>query len=752
MLWRTMKATPIPLALSLACMLSAWAESPPQLRIEGTLADGWSVQFPDRPAGTTWALENSMDLTGWDPVQPGGVPVLFESGKDSVALDSSGETRYFRAVRVDDPVNSALYEVGVLRDFHIEFDQSDWRDQLRANFGTGTNILGDLIVDGVRYSDVGVRYKGQTSYEFANALKKPFAIDVDHTDPDLRVMGFKSLNLHNGYRDPSFMREVLYSNASREYLPSPRVSFIRLFVNGAYYGIYNNSQQENRDLLEEWFDDPDGDRWRAGTGEIRAVGGRIDFGGSLRWEGANPEDYGGGYELKNDSSDEMVAWTSLIVGLDVLNNTPEEDLPDLIDGVFAVDRWLWLFIVENVFADEDGYLFKAGDYLLFRDADTGRFHPIQHDGNECFAGSRVTRSPFDGENLPLARPLTTKLYAMPRVRQRFLAHLRTFLERTFTIENLGAKIDGYAAMIREHVAADTINNSSLAQFDVDTSGGSASLKEFVRDRRAFLLAHAEVDVPSPQFQSVELSGDPVSSMPTKIEATFDTAAVAIRGAILFYAVGDPNRQYIGVPMTDEGAGAFSAEIPVTPSGTTVYYYVEGEAEDQAGTLAYHPVLAEARPSSFEVKTEVADDTPVIINELMASNSSTLADPQGEFDDWIELRNVSGADLDIGGMFLSDNPANVRKWRIPDGTMIPANDFLLVWADEDGGASPALHANFKLSADGETLLLSDRDSEGNALLDSIDFGLQATDVSLGRSAADPDEFTTMDPTPGMANID
>ena len=31
--------------------------------------------------------------------------------------------------------------------------------------------------------------------------------------------------------------------------------------------------------------------------------------------------------------------------------------------------------------------------------------------------------------------------------------------------------------------------------------------------------------------------------------------------------------------------------------------------------------------------------PVVINELLASNTKSAADPQGEFDDWIELYNA-----------------------------------------------------------------------------------------------------------------
>jgi hypothetical protein len=146
----------------------------------------------------------------------------------------------------------------------------------------------------------------------------------------------------------------------------------------------------------------------------------------------------------------------------------------------------------------------------------------------------------------------------------------------------------------------------------------------------------------------------------------------------------------------------------------------------------------------------ATNSSVIISEVMASNSSTLADPQGQFDDWIELRNLSNQDVDLTGRHLSDEPNNPRKWQFPAGTVIPANGYLLVWADEDGSATAGLHASFKLERNGEEIFLTDTDANYNVILDSIAFGAQTSDLSYGRTAADADIWVIMDPTPGAAN--
>ena len=141
---------------------------------------------------------------------------------------------------------------------------------------------------------------------------------------------------------------------------------------------------------------------------------------------------------------------------------------------------------------------------------------------------------------------------------------------------------------------------------------------------------------------------------------------------------------------------------------------------------------------------------LIINEFMASNSSVFADENGDYDDWIELHNPGETDVNIGGMYLTDNFAICTKWEIPD-TVIVAGGFLLFWADNEETEGP-LHTTFRLSAsNGEEIGLYDTEERGLLLIDSISFTTQRRDTSYGRH---PDEqgswqfFST--PTPGKAN--
>jgi hypothetical protein len=142
-------------------------------------------------------------------------------------------------------------------------------------------------------------------------------------------------------------------------------------------------------------------------------------------------------------------------------------------------------------------------------------------------------------------------------------------------------------------------------------------------------------------------------------------------------------------------------------------------------------------------------TSVVINEIMASNNKTLADPQGEYDDWIELYNRAGEDLDLGGCSLTDSLDDPQKWQIPPGTVIAAYGYLLIWADGQVG-NAGLHANFRLDAEGEEVGFF---APGRAApIDSVSFGPQYADVSYGRVPDGGTEWQAIpSPTPGAANV-
>ena len=133
-----------------------------------------------------------------------------------------------------------------------------------------------------------------------------------------------------------------------------------------------------------------------------------------------------------------------------------------------------------------------------------------------------------------------------------------------------------------------------------------------------------------------------------------------------------------------------------------------------------------------VQQNLQAQVPVLyINELMASNATTIQDAQGGYADWFEIYNPGNTAVDVAGFYVTDDLSNLTKFHIHTGnavTSIPAHGFRIFWADSDT-ADGNDHCGFALSAGGEQLGLVY--SNGTTIIDSISFGSQATDISYGR---------------------
>jgi len=145
--------------------------------------------------------------------------------------------------------------------------------------------------------------------------------------------------------------------------------------------------------------------------------------------------------------------------------------------------------------------------------------------------------------------------------------------------------------------------------------------------------------------------------------------------------------------------------------------------------------------------------PVFINEWMADNINSLTDPADlNNEDWFELYNAGDAEVDLSGYYLTDSTANPFQFRIPDGWVIPAQGFLVVWADNEPGQNVAggtnLHVNFALSSRGESISLY---TPEGVLVDRVSFGSQLADISEGRYPNGGALIgRLMEPTPGAPN--
>ena len=111
------------------------------------------------------------------------------------------------------------------------------------------------------------------------------------------------------------------------------------------------------------------------------------------------------------------------------------------------------------------------------------------------------------------------------------------------------------------------------------------------------------------------------------------------------------------------------------------YNVEASSVGAEMTSDCYTAQAEAKPLTFRVKAPKASQSSLTINEVVSENQAAAQDPQGDFDDYIEIANTSDSEVDLSGKFLTDSKKNPRNWKFPKGTKIVAVGRLVGWGEE-----------------------------------------------------------------------
>ena len=147
-----------------------------------------------------------------------------------------------------------LYDIDEVQEFRLYFAESNWDDLLDTLFlaGEDERLTGDLTINGTLIPDVGVRYKGYSSYG-SDRVKNPFNIKLNHVHAGQRYQGVDKLKLSNVIQDPSFVREALSYEVARKYMPASRANYARVYVNDVYIGLYTNVESVNAEFTDLHF-------------------------------------------------------------------------------------------------------------------------------------------------------------------------------------------------------------------------------------------------------------------------------------------------------------------------------------------------------------------------------------------------------------------------------------------------------------------------------------------------------------------
>ena len=507
-----------------------------------------------------------------------------------------------------------FYDIYSVKEIKINFEQDNWSEILARlkDQGNKKRVTASLIVNGVTYDSVGVRYKGNSSYysvKNSGKTKLPFNIKLNHKIKGQKLPGkYNTIKLSNVFRDPSFLRETLAYEVARSYAHASKCNYARLYVNDEYMGLYNSVESVDKAFLDHHFGTRKGELIKCDPLDIKqsiSSSGKSkkclpgDF-ASLMYQGKDSMCYQNNYEMKRENN-----WKPLIALTDQLNNKT-----DKIDEMLDVDECLWMLAFNNVLVNLDSYTGKLShNYYLYQDT-LGIFHPIMWDMNMAFGGFRYTgesNKPMSNEELMDMslfthykndkRPLISKLLSNDLYRKMYLAHIKTIVKEQFASGKYKTRAQQIQSSIDFYVKSDEQRLYPYDQFKMNLNSsvpvGKQSIigiTELMEGRAKKLMEHPLMLKEDPKISSVLHKAASDSTM--VVQARVENA----EKVFVFYKEHEVGRTFKKELKDDgengdatSGDSTYAIELDKANIGR---YFIVAEGEKTAST---HPEKA-----SFEM--------------------------------------------------------------------------------------------------------------------------------------------------------
>jgi hypothetical protein len=604
-----------------------------------------------------------------------------------------------------------------------------------------------VIVNGNKLDSIGIQYKGNSSYD-ATYTKNPLHISLDEF-AERDFSGITDFKLSNGYGDPSQIRECLSYAILKNYMHCAEANFAKVFINDQYIGLYSNIENVGKKFCNNHFGSSYGTFIKANP--VVTPGPTTKS--NLKFlNGTDSSAYFNYYEIKSDNG-----WNELMYLCDSVTNHGGS-----IENILDLDRVIWMLAFNNLLVNLDSYsgVFSQ-NYYLYKDAE-GIYNPVIWDLNMAFGGfpyigsgptgmggltvSNMIQLTTTAHETDTNWPLLNAVLGNAQTKKMYIAHMKTISEEMLESGYYLNQANIFKNLIDTAIQNDTncffnyqqftdaiSNTTNVASYQVPGISG------LIGPRISYLQGTPEFSATAPQISNVGVVGsNPLLNSAFTLSAMISN----VDNATLYYrSAGELH--FKKTSLFDDGNhgdgsagdGVFAAALTMTNTEMDFYVYAENS---NAGKFS--PARAAHEFYTTQAQTSAAGNG-VVINEIMASNTTTQADNFGEFDDWIELFNNTNAAVDLSGYYLTDNFLNLDKWEIPAGSVIQPNGFLMFWADEDSSQGWN-HCNFKLSGLGESLYLI---NSNLSIVDSVNFGAQTTDMGFARNPNGTGSFVIQSPT-------
>jgi len=361
-------------------------------------------------------------------------------------------------------------------DVKITLDPDDFQDML-DNASAEEYKTASVEYNGVKFDNVAVRTKGNLSLrsvvQMTDSDRYSFKISFDEY-VNQNLFGINKINLNNNYSDASYMREFLtYELAESVGLPTPKYSFVNVYVNDELKGFYLAVEQIGDAYLERNFGNSYGALYK---GEMTGQGS------DLTWLGDDPSLYTG-LVMKSDKSNDDI----LIDMLNELNNGT--DYEKYID----VEESLKYIALNAVTANMDSYLGgNKQNYYLYEDE--GVFSILPWDYNMAFGGMGSADVLIDEptQGTLAERPLIAKLLANDEYKAKYHEIVSEMINGYLADDTFQTRMDQLDMMISSYVKADPSAFYTLEQYEE----GIKSVKTFMSNMAKNIQQQLDGTIPS----------------------------------------------------------------------------------------------------------------------------------------------------------------------------------------------------------------------------------------------------------------
>jgi len=652
------------------------------------------------------------------------------------------------------PPNAPVFDSSVVArvDITINPDTLQWiYENVDSDIEFHATFMFDNGTINETEENIGFRLRGNTSRQ---SQKKSFKISINSFESGRKFHGMEKLNLNGEHNDPSIIRSRICWDWLRQFnIAAPRSTHVQVYINGDYYGLYIMVEHIDEEFAESRFGNKDGNLYKC------------LYPADLKYLGSDPdlykEDLYGRRTYALKTNKEYDNYSDLAHFIDILNNTPLDNLECEIEKVFNLNAYLKIMALDVITGNWDGYIYNKNNFYLYYNTNTDRFEYIPYDldntfGIDWFGRDWGTRDIYDWrQHSSEVRPLYKRLLDVPEIRDRYSFYMKQILDILADNDSLSAAIDQIRGMISSSVMNDQYYpqdygfdyNSFMNSYNQALDGHvTYGLKPYIQTRIASASEQLVLNNIAPVISYIKSSkAIPGEEYWVRAFVEDEDPAPSVR---LRYQVNGAYPEYL--TMVDDGQhhdreagdGFYGCEFPPFQINETLSWQISAiDNQSQASQLPCSPFFISFSPSS---------DPQLFINELMADNDYTIADEYGEYDNWAEIYNGDVEPVWLGDKYLSDNLSNPDKWQLPDLTMEPGS-FLIIWCDGEPEQG-SLHASYKLNDEGEELAIFDNETTGYFLIDSVSWGLQEIDISYGRQTDGNEPWILFnEPTPGYSNM-